>query len=93
MPLSGAQKSLRSFKSLGFRADAFPMDALPPLILLVLALVAVAGVIECIRALAVVVRDETRIHDLMVNSGQAKIDYIAAIRGDDEVIGVDIIDD
>ncbi len=67
------------------------MPELPPLILLVLALLAAAGVIECLRAIAVLVRDETAIHDLMVKSAQAKMEY-AASTDDEEVCGVDVLD-
>lgn len=64
---------------------------LPSLILLAIAILGVVGVIECLRSVAVMIRDETAIHDLMVDSAQAKIDHMAANPNDREVVGVDIV--
>ena len=68
------------------------MPELPSLILLAVALIGVIGVIECLRAVAVMIRDESQIHDLMVDSAQAKIDHMAADPDGQEVVGVDIVD-
>ena len=69
------------------------MPQLPSLILLVIAIIGVVAVIECLRAVAVMIRDETAIHDLMVDSAQAKIDHLAADPDAREVVGVDIVED
>ena len=69
------------------------MGALPPLLLLAMGVIALLAVIECLRAIAVLVRDETAIHDLMVASAQTRLDYLASEMGEEEVIQVDIVED
>jgi hypothetical protein len=69
------------------------MGDLPPIVLLILSVIALVGVIECLRAIAVVIRDETAIHDLIVASARTRLDYLAAESGEEELGQVDVLDE
>ncbi|MFI4897862.1 MAG: hypothetical protein ACIARR_08555 [Phycisphaerales bacterium JB059] len=69
------------------------MGELPPLLLLVMGVIALVGLIESLRAIAVAVRDGLAIHDLMVATARTRLEYLAAERGEEEIGQVDIVDD
>ncbi len=68
------------------------MQDLPPLLLLAMAGLALLGVVEMLRAVAVLVRDETEIHDLLVQSARAKLDHMAGLDDDAAPGEFDVLD-
>ena len=68
------------------------MQDLPPLLLLAMAGLALLGVVEMLRAVAVLVRDETAIHDLLVQSARAKLDHMAGLDDDAGPGEFDVLD-